>query len=86
MVIIKIKIISSSITSLQRYLATTHSVLGELKGWQRVRNTVETSSEPHMPAGPFLVGGNVAESHPSELYYIILVFCLFGFGFSSLIF
>lgn len=81
------KRISSSITSQQRYLATTHSVLGELKGWQRVKNTVETSSEPHMPAGRFLkVGGNRAEFHPFELYYITLVFCLFGFGFSSLTF
>lgn len=38
--------------------AITHGVLGELKGWQRVKNPMETSTEPHMPAGPFLVGGN----------------------------
>lgn len=38
--------------------AITHGVLGELKGWQRVKDPVETSTEPHMPAGPFLVGGN----------------------------
>lgn len=39
---------------------------------------VELSIEPHMPAGPFLVGGNTG-FHPFGLLYIILniFFCFF---------
>lgn len=45
---------------------------------------VELSTEPHMPAGPFLVGGNTG-FHPFGLLYIILNF-FFCFFFPSLLF
>lgn len=84
MLIIKITI-SSSIISQQRsswlHQPPQHGALEVLVA-ETEKYAVELSIEPHMPAGPFLVGGNTG-FHPFGLLYIILNIFLCVFSLSA---